>query len=273
VNLLRPTLVGLSLLLAACGGSDAAAPAASPSPSSVVTDGAFAGRVDLGDGRHVYVRCAGTGSPAVVFENGDESTTGQWAQVIAPVAERTRTCAYDRVGNGASDNPTGCRRSPELRGDLEALLRAVRLPAPYVLAGTSGGGYLVANFAYAHPADVAGMLIAETARAIDPARAPADLLAELKCDSPRNQEQRDYVSVENDAWSHRHRIGDIPLVVISNDYGAAAVDAEQRTNVADQRGWLVLSPQGRQVVVRSGHDVPENEPELVVRELLAMLPG
>jgi pimeloyl-ACP methyl ester carboxylesterase len=40
-------------------------------------------------------------------------------------AERTRTCFYDRLGNGASDKPTGCRRMNDLRGDLEALLRAL----------------------------------------------------------------------------------------------------------------------------------------------------
>jgi hypothetical protein len=41
--------------------------------------------------------------------------------------------------------------------------------------------------------------------------------------------------------------------------------------VVDQRGWLVLSPQARQVVVTSGHDVPDNEPDLVIREILRML--
>jgi hypothetical protein len=38
-----------------------------------------------------------------------------------------------------------------------------------------------------------------------------------------------------------------------------------------QRGWLVLSPLAQQVVVTSGHDVPENEPELTVREIFRVL--
>jgi pimeloyl-ACP methyl ester carboxylesterase len=53
------------------------------------------------------------------------------------LAERTRTCFYDRLGNGASDKPTGCRRMNDLRGDLEALLRALGEKGRYVLVGHS----------------------------------------------------------------------------------------------------------------------------------------
>jgi hypothetical protein len=113
--------------------------------------------------------------------------------------------------------------------------------------------------------------LVETPHAIVAAEAPPELLAELDCANPKNQEHRDYVRVENDAWSQRHRIGDIPMVVISNDYGRSFEGEEQRTNVEDQKGWLVLSPQARQVVVTSGHDVAGNEPGLVIREILRVL--
>jgi hypothetical protein len=56
------------------------------------------------------------------------------------------------------------------------------------------------------------------------------------------------------------------MTVISNDYGDNWENAEEETNVKDQRGWLVLSPLARQVVVTSGHDVPRNEPDLTVRD-------
>jgi hypothetical protein len=115
------------------------------------------------------------------------------------------------------------------------------------------------------------MVLVETPRAIIPERAPAELLAELECDSPANHERRDYVDVEHEAWSHRHKIDNIPMTVISNDYGKSYSNEEERTNVAAQKGWLVLSPQARQVVVTSGHNVPENEPDLVVREILRVV--
>jgi pimeloyl-ACP methyl ester carboxylesterase len=175
------------------------------------------------------------------------------------------------LGNSSSDAATGCRRTPELLGDLSAMLAAVEAGPPFVLVGTSGGGYLMTGYAYAHPRATAGIVLAETPHAIIPAQAPKELLAELDCRSPLNQEHRDYVSVERYAWIHRHRIGRIPMTVISNDYGDSGENAEQKTNVKGQRGWLVLSPLARQVVVTSGHDVPENEPDLTEREVLRVL--
>ena len=259
--------------LAGCGDAGGVTPIFSPSPSNMAQPSAtpFAGMVEIGGGRKVYAECAGSGSPTVILESGDESDHDQWRLVAPRLAERTRTCFYDRLGNGASDEPTGCRRMKDLRGDLEALLRALGEDGPYVLVGTSGGGFLMAGFAYAHPTDVKGMVLVETPHAIIPKEAPADLLAELKCDSPMNQERRDYVTVENEAWSKRHLIGDIPLTVITNDYGDVYENEEQRTNVEGQKGWFKLSPQARQVVVTSGHDVPENEPDLVVKEVLQVL--
>jgi hypothetical protein len=266
--------LGLSLVLTACSDSADAPPAGqSPSPSASIqpSDSLFTDLVAVGGGRNVYVQCAGSGSPTIILESGDESDHIQWRLVEPSLAERTRTCSYDRLGTGASDKPTGCRQLKDLNGDLEALLRATGEDGPYVLVGTSGGGFLMAGFAYAHPRDVKGMAFVETPHAIIAEEAPPELLQELKCDSPMNEERRDYVAVENEAWANRERIGDIPLVVISNDYGNDYDNEEQRTNVEDQKGWFKLSPQARQVVVTSGHDVPENEPDLVIKEILQVL--
>jgi hypothetical protein len=268
-------VTGALVLLAACGGSSApagsaapASPSAAPSP----TLAAFSGLVDIGGGHQLYLRCEGTGSPTVLFESGDESTIDQWDAVQPKIAERTSTCAYDRFGNGPSDPPAkACRHLADLRGDLEALLRVRGLHGPYVLAGTSGGGYLMTGFAYKHLPEVRGIVLAETPHAIVPAESPPDLLAQLKCSAPTNVEHRDYVSVENEAWSQRHRLGDLPMTVITNDYQGSGTNKEEQTNVQGQRGWLVLSPQARQVVVTSGHDVPENEAELTVREIMRVL--
>jgi pimeloyl-ACP methyl ester carboxylesterase len=180
-----------------------------------------------------------------------------------------------RSGYGETAAATGCRRTPELLGVLSAMLAAVKAEPPYVLVGTSGGGYLMTSYAYAHPSETAGIVLAETPHAIIPSRVPRSLLAELNCRSSLNQEHRDYVAVERYSWTHRHQVGRIPMTVISNDYGDnwenAEEKTEEKTNVQGQRGWLVLSPLARQVVVTSGHDVPEKEPDLSVREILRVL--
>ena len=262
--------VVVMLVVTACGGSqDGAAgeggPGETGSPPSSGKE--ISGLVEIGAGRKVFVECKGAGSPTVVFESGDTDDHRVWSAVVESVSVLARTCTYDRLGNGVSSPASGCRRLKDLRGDLEALLRTVGETGPYVLVGTSGGGFLMAGFAYAHPKDTAGLVLVETPRAIIPERAPPGLLADLKCDSPENRERRDYVAIESAAWTSRRKIGDIPMSVISNDYGKAYSNAEERTNVADQKGWFLLSPQARQVIVTSGHAVPQHEPDVVVKEI------
>lgn len=267
-------MVVSAIVLSGCGGGSGGesaaaptAPAVSPSP----TRAGFAGVVDIGGGRKLYAECSGSGSPTIVLESGDESGISDWRSVLPRLVDRTRVCGYDRLGTGRSDAATGCRGLTELRSDLEALLERLGESGPYVLVGESGGGYLAAGFAYEHASDVAGIVLVDTFSAIIPALAPAELIADLKCDSKVNVERRDYVNVEHDAWSPRHRLGEFPMIIISNDYGDAFEDAGQRTNVEDQRGWLVLSPRARQVVVTSGHSAAENEPDLVLAQILSVL--
>ena len=162
----------------------------------------------------------------------------------------------------------------ELVADFEGVLSAANIPGPYVLVATSGGGYISAGYAVKHPQQVAGIVFVEVP---SPFRnPPAQIVADTRWDSPANIENRDYLQVEKDAWAARTRIGDIPVTVMSNRYTADEIAAAQylserqgmRTNVRDQRGWLVLSPTAKQVVVHTGHAVEEHNPELVLNAIL-----
>ena len=143
-----------------------------------------------------------------------------------------------------------------------------------MLVGTSGGGYITAGYAFAHPAQVAGMVFVDTS---SPFRnPPREIVEETDPSSPANVERRDYLQVEKDAWAARKRVGDIPVTVMTVGYSEAAVrespfPAEQammRRNVEDQKGWLVLSPRAKQVVVNTGHAVEEDDPQLVIDAIL-----
>lgn len=265
----------LVVLVAGCG-SEGSEPGAESPPTTAGAESTsttavevVSDVVDIGDGRTLYLECAGEGSPTILLEAGDESDVNQWRLVMPGLATETRTCAYDRAGLGQSVDATGCRGLEDILGDLEALLDEAEVEGPYVLVGTSGGGYLMAGLAARHPADVAGLVLVETPKAIT--IMPPGLAEAIACDAPNNVEHRDYYAVEHAVWDTRAQIGDFPMTVISNDYGEDAPPGDEQTNVADQQGWLVLSPSSKQVVVTSGHDVPENEPELVVREILAVL--
>ena len=233
--------------------------------------------MDVGGGREIYVRCTGTGSPTVFLEGGDEDTSSSYSYAEADLAAVTRTCVYDRANLGASDADPGPRGLAELVADFEGVIEAASIPGPYVLVGTSGGGYISAGYAVKHPREVAGIVFVEVP---SPFRnPPPEIVADTRWDSPVNIENRDYLQVEKDAWAARQQIGDIPVTVMSNRYSPEEIAAAQypserhgmRTNVADQRGWMVLSPRAKQIVVNTGHAIDEGDPELVLQSILEVV--
>ncbi len=264
----------LSVAPAACGADD------KPAKTTASKDGASATLdkvVKIDGDRGLYVRCTGSGSPTVVMEGGDGDTSDSYAFAEEEIAAVTRTCVYDRAGLGNSDPPPGPRGYKELVGDLEALLEAAKIPGPYVLVGTSGGGYITAGYAFAHPDDIAGMVFVEVPPPFkDP---PAPIVEETDPNHPENIEKRDYLQVEKDAWADRKEIGDIPIKVISNRYSDEEIAAAEfpserrgmRENVKEQEGWLVLSPRAEQVVVTTGHAVEEADPKLVIDAILRVV--
>jgi hypothetical protein len=107
------------------------------------------------------------------------------------------------------------------------------------------------------------MVLVETPR--PSANPPQELVKDTDPDRPGNTEHRDYLQVEYDAWAARQRIrkriGNIPVRVISADYPEGWIKQEpypeihpdMRRNVEGQKGWLVLSPQAKQIVVDGTH--------------------
>ncbi|WP_299440868.1 alpha/beta fold hydrolase [uncultured Phycicoccus sp.] len=129
-------------------GSGAAAP-----------DGSITGTFSVG-ARRLNLECTGTGSPTVVLEAGDGVPSSEMGEVVeSEFSDRVRVCSYDRANTGGSDSGAPLpRRHPDVVTDLHGLLAAAKVPAPYVLVGSSAGGMLVQAYAKTHPADVAGVV-------------------------------------------------------------------------------------------------------------------
>jgi len=118
--------------------------------------------VDIG-GRTLNLYCAGRGTPTVILEPGGNSPGYAQLWLQSKMAGFTRTCWYDRAGVGWSDPPKSPRTSASIVSDLhEALQRAGVLP-PYVMAGGSVGGEYVHIYTARYPADVAGLVLIDSA--------------------------------------------------------------------------------------------------------------
>ena len=106
----------------------------------------FAGLVDVGGGRKMYLECRGIGSPAVVLVAGLRGSAEDWniaekpgPRVFPEVAKFTRVCAYDRPGTPVGEKPSRSDPVPQPTtarnavADLHALLTAAGEAGPYVL--------------------------------------------------------------------------------------------------------------------------------------------
>jgi pimeloyl-ACP methyl ester carboxylesterase len=136
--------------------------------------GDFAGLVDIGGGRKMYLECRGTGSPTVVLVGGLRASAEDWSigdksapPVFPEVAKFTRVCAYDRPGTPVGDEPSRSDLVPQPTtagdavADLHAMLRAAGEAGPYVLVGHSYGGLVVRLYASTYPQDVSGLVLVD----------------------------------------------------------------------------------------------------------------
>jgi pimeloyl-ACP methyl ester carboxylesterase len=116
---------------------------------------------DVG-GHRLHLTCSGTGSPTVVLENGLNEISPLWDAVTARVSRTTRVCAYDRAGQGWSDDIAHRQDGITVATDLHTLLARGGEHGPYVLAGHSSGGTLAMTYAARYPAQVAGLVLLDS---------------------------------------------------------------------------------------------------------------
>ena len=232
---------------------------------------------------HLHLVVAGEG-PAVVLESGFRGTSESWSKVQPLVAPFAKVVAYDRAGLGASEAGAMPRTAARIASELRAALRARGVRPPYVLVGHSAGAAYVRVFAHLHPREVKGLLLIDPpqeeflawleehhpgADAIPPARLaqfPAGVRAEWDARAIVINEMRN-------AWP----LPRVPVILISsarNDESLAqGVSPEAKEKLLEaRRQWLARVPGAREIVAtRSGHDIPHDEPELVVDAIRQLL--
>jgi pimeloyl-ACP methyl ester carboxylesterase len=258
-----------------------ATPAGSPSAAS----GDFAGLVDIGGGRRLWLECRGSGSPTVILEAGYRSPATVWtddfvqpdeprAMVLEGVSAFTRVCAYERPGAAGviddvlqpsrSDPVPMPRTAESVVADLHALLQAAGVPGPYVLVGHSLGGLFVRLYAATYPAEVAGLVLVDAwSEGLQEELTPEQWERYVGFNSvvpPQMSEYPDYETVDFAAASAAmsdaaaaHPLGPVPLAVIAKGqpFGLNEEDLGfppeelERAWRAAQEGLAALAPAAR----------------------------
>ena len=128
-----------------------------------------------------------------------------------------------------------------------------------MLAGASGGGLLVVNYAGRYPDQVAGVVL------LDVPAPNKDLDKEMPgAMGWRNPEHLDYVAAERQLALHPPSLGDIPLLVVTTTSGQSECEGSVVPGSTS-------SSQSQQTTVEGGHDLSREYPDVVIPEIQSAL--
>jgi len=117
--------------------------------------------IDVG-GHRLHLNCVGSGEPTVVLQNGLGEMSAGWDRITTAVGRTTRVCAYDRAGQGWSDDVAEPQDGRAIATDLHTLLHRAGETGPFVIVGHSAGGAYSMVYAAQYPEDVAGMVFLDS---------------------------------------------------------------------------------------------------------------
>lgn len=288
MHLVGSLLICAGMLVApGCGSSssDEAEPGSPPPTSSVPAstsapptpiDGVVAA-----DGHGLYVECAGTGSPTIVFLHGIGGNRTHGTPLLSEFSSRTRVCIYDRANMGLSDKVSGVLTGADAVEDLHALLENANIPPPYVLVGGSFGGLLSLIFAGAHPQEVTGMVLIDASLPsdadIDQLLVDRGLIDPIEpTDEYANGGETFFYSIHDEARTAVNRIPDIPVTYLRASEFEAPPGAPKEEMAAIGKHWLdeflAQFSNGRVVDVESPHyPFPQQPINDAVSDVLDML--
>ena len=261
-----------ALVIIAVGAGCTSSDGATPEPSTEPTGSDMTTSVDVG-GYSLWITCRGEGSPTIVTEAGyDSSGQDEWFDLLDPLSEISRVCAYDRAGTGTSDaRPSNATiTSADQAEELHRVLDGAGVAGPFVLLAHSYGGFVARLFAAAYRDETAGLILIDSSHedeiepyhryyGNDPEGAWVDGGTTIDIDRTERLLRgtaRDY--------------GDVPLVAIQ----AAAYEdvlSEALWN-RTQADLATLSGDGRLVRAgRGGHNVQSDDPTLVLAIVRAVV--
>jgi pimeloyl-ACP methyl ester carboxylesterase len=124
------------------------------------------------DGRAVHLVCTGQGQRTFLLDAGAGAGVFEWFRVQPLLARAANVCAFDRAGLGWSKAAPGGYDARAAAAQLAALVRAARIPTPFVYVGHSLGANFAIVYRAEYPQDVAALVLIEPGR-------PADLLEDF----------------------------------------------------------------------------------------------
>lgn len=215
-------------------------------------------RVEVG-GYRLYVSCLGSGSPTV-FLSG--RFVERWDRVQPRLAQFTRTCAYDRAGNGMSGAGHGPTTAVGLAQDLHRLIVNGKFAGPAIVVGEGFDGDAMQVYARLYRRSTAGLVLVDAIPKGDFHRADLQLFGIQRIDLRASRAE----------ILQAQSLGDLPLVVISHGVYLSFSQEIEATWRAQEGALAGLSTDSVHVIAtRSGYGIPYAQPEIVVEAVAQIL--
>jgi len=234
-------------------------------------------------GHEIYLSCRGGPGHTVILE----AAIGEDHTNLLPIAQRIRNrayaCVYDRTGVGRSTKPKSAVTARDHVAEVHELLELADVARPAVLVGHSYGGIVALMETVEHPEDVAGLILVDSAHPHQDARLESVMSDEqrqayraLSADTP----SVDFATSLTEAAAEYGPLPAIPLTIITATHGFVKGEAwmEGLPGDAMQAVWLELQeeharlrPDARHIKAGTGHYVHEDDPDVVVDEIIHML--
>ena len=260
-----------------------------------------------GTGRPTVVLMAGGRSSARYWSDDLLEPDAPRRMVLPGVAAFTRVCAYDRPGTYAeingeifpsrSDPVPQPRTAPEMVDELHMLLRVAEIPGPYVLAGHSFGGFCARLYAATYPDDVAGLVLIDAfSELLEDAMSPEQWQALVQLNRDLGSDVihtiPGYGEAETTGYGANNAVvraavaasplPSMPLAVLAHGRPFKQSDSAPGFAPGELEGYLLaankaqaaLVPRSRfSVAAASGHDVHQDQPELVIEAIRQVVAG
>jgi pimeloyl-ACP methyl ester carboxylesterase len=306
-------LIALTLSLPTPAMTRSATPAASPPSAAgnfagLVDVGGRALFLECrGTGGPTVVLVAGGSSSARYWSDDLLQPDAPRTMVEPAVAEFTRVCAYDRPGTYAaigeelfvsrSDPVAQPRTAEAMVTELHALLQAADVPGPYVLAGHSWGGFMARLYAATYPDEVVGLVLVDAySELLEDAMPAARWQALVRLNQGLGagtvvpipgygDAETTVFGADNGvmrAATAASPLGSMPLAVLAHGRPFPLPVDPQGFNTEELEAYLLtanedlatLAPRARFfVAAESGHDIHQDQPELVIEAIRQVVAG
>lgn len=123
-----------------------------------------------GSGVSLHYQLAGQGPTPLVLVHELGGSLESWDEVVPLLSDECRMLRYDQRGAGLSEKVRTPFTITDLVVDLEALVQAVGLPAPFYIAAVAMGAAVAVTYAARAPQQVAGLVLCPPALGVDASR-------------------------------------------------------------------------------------------------------